>query len=99
MLWKTWMPLCLATNHVHYGRYGTYYINFLKNIKNTQSGAIKEKWEKGLCVRCNDIGTEQAFDLAGKQTYMKSAKTLGKIFSLYVYIHHSNIKDQKIRDI
>ena len=25
-LWKTWMPLCFATNHVHYGRYGTYYI-------------------------------------------------------------------------
>ena len=49
-LWKTWMPLCFATNHAHYGRYGTYYINFLKNIENTHPGAVEEIRKKGYLL-------------------------------------------------
>ena len=98
-LWKTWMPLCFATNHGYYGRYGTDYIKFLENIENTQPGAVEKIREKGLFVRRSDIGIGQAVDLAGEQTYMRSAKTAGKVFCLYVYIHHSNIEGQKIKDI
>ena len=54
-IWDSWMALCFATNRVHYVRYGSYYVNFLKYIG----------W--------------QAIDLAGEQTYMKSAKTAGGV--------------------
>ena len=67
-VWKEWMTLCFATNHVHYARYGTYYVNFLENIESTHPGAKEEIEEKGLSVRRNDIGIGQAIDLAGEQT-------------------------------
>ena len=35
--------------------------------------------EKGLSVRCNTLGIVQAVDMAGEQSYMKSAKTVGGI--------------------
>ena len=91
------MPLFFATNHIHYGRYGTY-INFLENIENTQPGAIEEIRENSLSAWSNNIGIGQAVDLAGEQTYIRSAKTEGKVLRLYVYIHHLNIKCQKSRD-
>ena len=40
------MTLCFATNHVHYARYGIYYVNFLENIESTHPGAKEEIEEK-----------------------------------------------------
>ena len=37
-VWKEWMTLCFATNHVHYARYGTYYTNLLEEIETTHPG-------------------------------------------------------------
>jgi hypothetical protein len=33
----------------------------------------------GLSIRQNTIGIEQAVDLAGGQTYMRNAKTAGRV--------------------
>ena len=67
--------------------------------KHTSRCRAEEIRDKGLSARLNDVGIGQAVDLAGERTYMRSSKTAGKVFCLYVYIHHSNIKGQKIRDI
>ena len=46
-------------------------------MEDTHSGAKEEIEEKGLSVRCNSLGIGQAVDMAGEQSYMKSAKTVG----------------------
>ena len=78
-IWDSWMALCFATNRVHYARYGSYYVNFLKYIDESHPGAKDEIEERGISVRRNDLGIGQAIDLAGEQTYMKSAKTAGGV--------------------
>ena len=71
------LPFCFVFNKVHYARYGSYYINQLKYLQNTHPGAKEEIQEYGLSVRRNSYGIGQAADLAGEQTFMKSAKTSG----------------------
>ena len=60
-------------------RYGTYYVNQLKNLEETHPGAKQEIEKSSVSVRRNDFGIGQAVDLAGEQTFMKSAKTAGGI--------------------
>ena len=66
-------------NKVHYARYGTFYVNQLKRLEVTHPGAKREIEEFGLSVRRNEFTIGQAVDLAGEQTFMKSAKTAGRI--------------------
>ena len=68
-----------ATNKIHYARYGTFYVKFLEYLEDTHPGAKEEIEEKGLSVRRNTLGIGQAVDMAGEQSYMKSAKTAGGI--------------------
>ena len=68
---------CFVFNKVHYARYESYYINQLKYLQNTHPGAKEEIQEYGLPVQCNSYGIGKAVDLAGEQTFMKSAKTSG----------------------
>ena len=77
-VWEKWIPFCFATNHLHYARYGTYCTNFLQHIDETHPGAKEEMIRCGISVRRNTLGIGQAIDLAGEQTYMKSAKTAGR---------------------
>ena len=77
-LWDKWIPFFFATNCVHYARYGSFYVNFLTHIDKTHPGAKDEIKQAGISVRQNTLGIGQAIDLAGEQTYMKSAKTTGK---------------------
>ena len=35
LMWKKSLPLCFATNRVHYARYGTYYLKSLECLKST----------------------------------------------------------------
>ena len=76
-LWEKWLPFCFATNRLHYARYGSYYVKFLKHLEHTHPGATEELEEFGLSVRRNSLGICQAVDLAGEKTYMKKAKTAG----------------------
>ena len=79
LIWKESLPMWFATNKIHYARYGTFYVNFLEYLEDTHPGAKEKIEEKGLSVRRNTLGIGQAVDMAGEQSYMKSAKTAGGI--------------------
>ena len=81
LIWKESLPMYmwLATNKIHYARYGTFYVKFLEYLEDTHPRAKEEIEEKGLSVRLNTLGIGQAVDMAGEQSYMKSAKTAGGI--------------------
>ena len=74
-VWEEMLLFCFVFNKLHYARYGLYYINQLKYLQNTRPGAKEEIQEYGLSVQRNSYGIGQAVDLAGEQTFMKSAKT------------------------
>ena len=75
LIWKESFPMWFTTNKIHYARYGTFYVKFLEYLEDTHPGAKEEIEEKGLSVRRNTLGIGQAVDMAGEQSYMKSAKT------------------------
>ena len=77
LMWKESLPLCFATNRLHYARYGTYYLKSLESLELSRPGVKEELCRQGLSVRRNKLGIGQAVDLAGEQTYMKNAKTAG----------------------
>ena len=79
LIWKESLPMWFATNKIYYARYGTFYVKFLEYLEDTHPGAKEEIEEKGFSVRCNTLGIGQAVDMAGEQSYMKSAKTAGGI--------------------
>ena len=79
LIWKESLPMWFATNKIHYARYWTFYVKFLKYLEDTHPGAKEEIEEKGLSVKRNTLGIGQAVDMAGEQSYMKSAKTAGGI--------------------
>ena len=70
--WEYFLPLCFATEKIHFARYGTFYIQQLKNLDSTHPGAFEEICEMVL-VRRNKTGIGQAIDLAGEQTHMRNA--------------------------
>ena len=76
-VWEEMLPFYFVFNKVHYARYEPYYINQLQYLQNTHPGAKEEIQEYGLSVRRNSYGIGQAVNLAGEQTFMKSAKTSG----------------------
>ena len=65
-VWKEMLTFCFVFNNVYYARYGTCYVTIL--------GQKNKIEEYGLSVCRNDLGMRQA-KLAGKQTFMKFAKT------------------------
>ena len=77
IIWKELLPLFFATNRIHYARYGTYYSQSLEHIESTHLGARKEIEDVGLSIRRNKHGIGQSIDLAGEQSYMRSAITSG----------------------
>jgi hypothetical protein len=79
LTWRESLPLCFATNRVHYSRYGTFYVQSLEYLESTHPGAKTEIEKNGLSVRRNTLGIGQAVDMAGEQSYMKNAKTAGGI--------------------
>ena len=50
LIWKESLPLCFATNRVHYARYGTFYVNRLEHLDTTHPGARQEIEDFGLSV-------------------------------------------------
>ena len=79
LIWKESLPMWFATNKIHYAHHGTFYVKFLEYLEDTHPGAKEEIEEKGLSLRRNTLGIGQAVDMAGEQSYMKSAKTAGGI--------------------
>ena len=70
LIWKESLPLCFATNRVHYARYGTYHVNCLEYLDTTHPGARQEIEDFGLSVRRNQLGVGQSIDMAGEQSYI-----------------------------
>ena len=64
--WNDLLPLCFTTKRVHYARYGTYYIQQLKNMNASHTGALEE-FENISSVRRNNTGIGQAIHLTGEQ--------------------------------
>ena len=70
------LPLCFTINKIHYSRYGTFYVEQMKDLEMSYPGATKEI--KDFCSgKWNNISIRQAIDLAAEETYVKSAKTAG----------------------
>ncbi len=73
LMWRESLPLCFAMNRVHYSWYGTFYVQSLEYLESTHPGPKEEIEKNGLFVRRNTFGIGQAVDMAGEQSYMKSA--------------------------
>ncbi len=69
--------MCFSTNRIHYARYGTFYVKSLESLERTHPGG-EEEIRAIVSARRNTQGIGQAIDMAGEQSYMKSAKTTGK---------------------
>ena len=61
--WEYILSLCFTINKIYYARYGTFYIQQLKNLDSTHPGAFEEICEM-VSVRRNKTGIGQAIDLA-----------------------------------
>ena len=79
--WKLMIPWFFAKDGTHYSRYGSYYLKSMELIDVTHPGAKEEMMKIGVSVRRNEKGVGQAIDLAGEQSYMRSAKTVGGLTS------------------
>ena len=55
----------------------TYDVSGLEYIDSTHSGARQENEDLGVSMQRNQIGIGQSIDMAGKQSYMRNAKTVG----------------------
>ena len=74
---KSMLPFFFFFNRHHYSRYGSYYAKSLEHLDQTHPGAKEELMRIGISVKRNEKGIGQAVDLAGEQSYMRSAKTAG----------------------
>ena len=61
-------------------------MNQTKRLVETHLGAKKKIEEYGLSVFRNDFSMTQAVDLAGEQTFVKSAKTASIYYFLYIFL-------------
>ena len=66
LVWEIFLPLCYATDKVHYARYGTYYIQHLRQLKKSHLGSL-DKIRSFMSIRRNEIGIRQETNLAGEQ--------------------------------
>ena len=69
LIWKKSLPMWFVT----------FYVKFLEYLEDTHPGAEEEIEEKGYSVKRNTLVIGQAVDMAGEQSYTKSAKTVGGI--------------------
>ena len=78
MAWEKTLPLCYASNKLHYARYSTHCIQHLQQLKKCHRGSLDES-RSSMSIRRREIGIEQAIyiDLAGEQTDMRNSKTTG----------------------
>ena len=49
-VWEEMLPFCFVFNNAHYAHYGTYYMNQMKRLEETHTGARNEREEYGLSV-------------------------------------------------
>lgn len=78
MAWEKTLPLCYASNKLHYARYSTHCIQHLQQLKKCHRGSLDES-RSSMSIRRREFGIEQAIyiDLAGELTDMRNSKTTG----------------------
>ena len=69
LIWKESLPMWFVT----------FYVKFLEYLEDTHPGVKEKIEEKGYSVKRNTRGIGQAVDMAGKQSYTKSAKPVSGI--------------------
>ena len=82
--WRRMLSNFFFFDKTHYARYGTFYVNSIENIGVTHRGAKTEMQKFSEPVRRNNYSIGQSIDLAGEQTYTKSAKTVGGTTSFQI---------------
>ena len=78
MAWEKTLPLCYASNKLHYARYSTHCIQHLQQLKKCHRGSLDES-RSSMSIRRREFGIEQTIyiDLAGELTDMRNSKTTG----------------------
>ena len=80
--WEYMIPFYFALNKVNYARYGSYYLQQMKNIQTLYPGLKSLLEHKGLSVQAqNRYAIRTAIDQRGEQTINRDAKTSGGIKS------------------
>ena len=78
MAWEKTLPLCYASNKLHYARYSTHCIQHLQQLKKCHRGSLDES-RSSMSIRRREFGIEQTIyiDLAAELTDMRNSKTTG----------------------
>ena len=66
MVWEIFLPLCYATDKVHYARYGTYYIHHLRQSQKSLLGSLDDI-RSFMSIRRNEIDIREETNLAEEQ--------------------------------
>ena len=78
-MWEEALQACFSMNKINYARYGTYYVEQLRNLEETHPGAKEELERNGISECRNNFNIRQSIDGAGETTFMKDAKIVGGI--------------------
>ena len=74
--WEKFLPFYFALNMVNYARYGSYYVEVLKNMEENYPGLRNMLKNTGLSVQAqNRYPLRTAIDQRGEQTINRDAKT------------------------
>ena len=76
--WQRVLPYYFIFNKMNYARYGSYYVQVLKEIESNYPGLKELLFPCGLSVQAQQTHpVRTAIDQWGEQTINKDAKTLG----------------------
>ena len=82
--WQEMLPLYFATNHVNYTRYGSYYLEMLKNLDQSHPAIRKLLLKKGWTAQAQEKNPcRTAIDQREKQSMNQDAKTTDQLPSLF----------------
>ena len=83
--WEFWIPYYFATNFFNYARYGSFYLEILRNLDQLYPGLKQMLTKYGLSVQAQEKYPHRtAVDQRGEQTINRDAKTSGTYMS-FVY--------------
>ena len=86
--WERFLPYYFVFNMFNYARYGSFYVETLKNIEKIYPGMKELLKKNGMSVQGQDrYPSRTAIDQRGEQTINRDAKTSGanNINSIFVW--------------
>ena len=77
--WQEMLPFYFAINLVNYARYGSYYVEMLKNLDQSHPGLKALLSKQGLTAQAQErYLCRTSIDQRGEQSINRDAKTTGK---------------------